>query len=69
MKNAPIVAENEKQLFVEVAKYLQIEKNIRKAKINKVFSHLGDVAAQLIKESTPASKEQPGTRRKPEQGI
>ena len=39
-------------MFTEVVKYLQIEKNIRKTKVTKVFSHLGDTAVQLIKEST-----------------
>ena len=66
LKNAPIVAENEKLLFSEVVKYLQIEKNIRKTKISKVFSYLGDIAAKLIKDNTPVSTEQPGTRREPE---
>ena len=56
LKNAPIVVENEKLLFSEVVRYLQIEKNVRKAKISKVFSYLGDIAAQLIKITIPPAQ-------------
>ena len=48
LRNTVIEGKFENILFAAVIKYLQIEKNIRKTKITKVFAHLADQAGQLL---------------------